>query len=166
MIRSQYGVGLMEVLVALFILAIGVIGFSILQLRALQAMTEATDRTMAMTVARDLTDRMRINRLALNDYISAINTPNGQATVSCLGSATSYKPDCEPDKMAIYDASQIRAKANSLGQTIIMKKCDGSSRTCVYIAWGKTSITKEDVSTCMVNGVYKADAQCLVMEAY
>ncbi|MFN4189360.1 MAG: prepilin-type N-terminal cleavage/methylation domain-containing protein, partial [Acinetobacter johnsonii] len=29
MIKSQYGVGLMEVLVALFILAVGVVGFSV-----------------------------------------------------------------------------------------------------------------------------------------
>lgn len=164
MMQHQKGVGLVEVLVALFILAIGVLGFSALQLRALQATTEATDRTMAMTVARDLTDRMRINRLALADYATEIN---GKATeTDCVGSAVSYKPACDKAKMAAYDAKQILDKAESLGQTVIMKQCDGSSRTCVYVAWGKTSITKDSVSTCMVDGVYKADAQCLVMEAF
>lgn len=164
MIKSQYGVGLMEVLVALFILAVGVVGFSVLQLRALQAMTEATDRTMAMTVARDLTDRMRINRLALNHYITAINTK--QSETGCLGSSSTYVPACDGQKIAKYDATQILSKAESLGQTIVMKQCEGSSRTCIYIAWGKTAITKDDISTCMANGVYKAGAQCLVMEAY
>ncbi|AMW77722.1 type IV pilus modification protein PilV [Acinetobacter sp. TGL-Y2] len=164
MIRSQYGVGLIEVLVALFILAIGVMGFSVLQLRALQAMTEATDRTMAMTVARDLTDRMRINRLALSDYVTAINTK--QTETDCLGSTSTYVPACNSQKIAKYDATQLLSKAESLGQTIVMKTCDGSSRTCIYISWGKTAITKDDVSTCMINGVYKVNAQCLVMEAY
>lgn len=164
MMKHQKGVGLVEVLVALFILAIGVLGFSALQLRALQATTEATDRTMAMTVARDLTDRMRINRLALADYETAIN--NKATETDCVGSAVSYKPACDKTKMAKYDAKQILDKAESFGQTVVMKQCDGSFRTCVYVAWGKTSITKDSVSTCMADGAYKADAQCLVMEAF
>lgn len=164
MIRAQRGVGMIEVLVALFVLAIGVLGFSMLQLRALQATAEATDRTMAMIVARDLTDRMRINRLALNDYITAVNTK--QTETDCLGSAATYKPACNSLKMAKYDANQILDKADSLGQTVIMKTCDGSSRSCIYVAWGNTTITKDNVSACMVNGVYKPDAQCLVMEAF
>lgn len=164
MMQYQKGVGLVEVLVALFLLAIGVLGFSALQLRALQATTEATDRTMAMTVARDLTDRMRINRLALADYVTAINEKSTET--GCVGSVVNYKPACDKTKMAAYDAKQILDKAGSLGQTVVMKKCDGSSRTCVYVAWGKTTITKDSVSTCMTDGVYKADAQCLVMEAF
>jgi len=166
MIKQQRGVGMMEVLVALFILAIGVLGFSVLQLRALQATTEATDRTMAMNVARDLTDRIRINRLALTDYVAAINSPSGQAIISCMGSAVAYKPDCNPSAMAKYDASQILQKSNDLGQTIVLMPCDGSTRTCIYISWGRTKIAKDNVSACMANGVYKPDAQCLVMEAF
>lgn len=164
MMKQQRGVGMMEVLVALFILAIGILGFSVLQLRALQATAEATDRTMAMTVARDLTDRMRINRLALSDYMTAINTK--QAETDCVGSATTYIPACDSLKMAKYDATQILNKAASLGQTVIMKTCDGSKRACVYVAWGNTKINKDNVSACMVSGVYKPDAQCLVMEAF
>ena len=58
---KQNGVGLIEVLVALVLLAIGVLGFSLLQLRAIDAAQEATERTMAMSLARDLAERMRIN---------------------------------------------------------------------------------------------------------
>jgi len=166
MIKQQRGVGMMEILVALFILAIGVLGFSVLQLRALQATAEATDRTMAMNVARDLTDRIRINRLALNDYVAAINASSGQAVISCMGEAAAYKPDCGPSAMAKYDAAQIRGKTDDLGQTIVLRPCDGSTRTCIYIAWGRTEINKDKVSACMANGVYKPDAQCLVMEAF
>ncbi|MCH7332381.1 type IV pilus modification protein PilV [Acinetobacter modestus] len=164
MIRQQHGIGMVEILVALFILAIGVLGFSALQLRALQATAEATDRTTAMTTAKDLTDRMRINRLGINDYISSIN--NKQTETDCIGTSTTYQPACDVTKMAKYDATQILTKANNAGQTIIMKQCDGSSRTCIYIAWGKTVITKDDLSTCMLNGIYKPDAQCLVMETF
>ncbi len=50
--KSQRGVGLMEVLVSLVILAIAVLGFAALQFRALDAIQEANDRTAAMTLAR------------------------------------------------------------------------------------------------------------------
>lgn len=70
---NQKGVGLMEVLVALFILALGVLGFSALQLRAMDAAQEATEYTVAMNNARDLAERMRVNRTALSDYKNAIN---------------------------------------------------------------------------------------------
>ena len=161
---SQRGVGMIEVLVALVILAIGVLGFSALQLRAMEATAEATDRTMAMNLARDLADRIRINRLGLSDYVAAINSKTIET--GCLGSASSFKPNCDSTKMAKYDATEVLAKAAQKGQTVIMRPCDGSSRNCIYVAWGKTSITATNVSDCMVSGVYKPEAQCLVMEAF
>ena len=54
--RSQRGVGLMEVLVALLILAIGILGFIALQYRSLDATTEATYRVQAINLARDLAE--------------------------------------------------------------------------------------------------------------
>ena len=83
LVKVQRGVGMVEVLVALLVLAIGVLGFSALQLRALQATAEATDRTMAMNLARDLADRIRINRLGLADYTSAINNKTTETIKVC-----------------------------------------------------------------------------------
>ena len=42
--QHQKGVGLIEVLVALVLLAVGVLGYSILQLRAVDASSEALSR--------------------------------------------------------------------------------------------------------------------------
>lgn len=162
--KAQRGVGMIEVLVALLVLAIGVLGFSALQLRAFQATAEATDRTMAMNLARDLADRIRINRLGLSDYVTAIN--NKTTETGCLGSAVSFKPNCNSAKMAKYDATEVLAKAAQKGQTVIMRSCDGSARNCIYVAWGNTNITANNVSECMTAGVYKPEAQCLVMETF
>lgn len=71
--KSQRGVGLMEVLVSLVILAIAVLGFAALQFRALDAIQEANDRTAAMTLARDLAEKIRVNRTQLSKYKSEIN---------------------------------------------------------------------------------------------
>lgn len=174
-IRNQQGVGMIEVLVALVILAIGVLGFSALQLRAMQATAEATDRTMAMNLARDLAERIRINRLGLSDYVTALNTEKTEN--GCLGSGSGYKPVCDKTKMANYDATEALSKATEKGQDIVMQDCIGTSRTCIYIAWGKTQIkerdaqgkvTKVDISKCvnLQTGIYEPDTQCIVMEAF
>lgn len=78
---NQQGVGLMEVLVAIFLLAIGVLGFSALQIRAIDASQEAADRSMAMNIARDLAERIRINKTALVNYKDAINKKDTQLGV-------------------------------------------------------------------------------------
>jgi type IV pilus assembly protein PilV len=57
----------------LVILAIAVLGFAALQFRALDAVQEANDRTTAMTLARDLAEKIRVNRTQLSKYKSEIN---------------------------------------------------------------------------------------------
>ena len=59
--HRQLGVGLMEVLVALLILSIGVMGFIALQYRAVEATAESSARIQAINLARDLAERMRVN---------------------------------------------------------------------------------------------------------
>jgi len=49
----QRGMGMIEILVALLILAIGILGFIALQYRALEASAESTSRVQAITLARD-----------------------------------------------------------------------------------------------------------------
>lgn len=166
MINSQKGVGLLEVLVAIVLLAIGVLGFTALQLRAMEATVEAGDRASAMNLARDLADRMRINQTALAAYKTAINTVVSET--GCLGTATSYLPNCNNTKLANYDATEIRSKAESQGQTIVMADCVGGTVNCIYVAWGTTTITPTDLSACIdtTNGAYVANSKCLVMEAF
>ena len=68
MIKTQKGVGLVEVLVALVLLSIAVLGFVALQIRAVAATNEATMNVQATNIARDLAERMRINRAGLRGY--------------------------------------------------------------------------------------------------
>ncbi|WP_019626000.1 type IV pilus modification protein PilV [Thioalkalivibrio sp. ALJT] len=83
--RSRYssGVTLIEVLVALLVLSIGLIGVAALQANALQANHGSQMRSQATNLAYDIADRMRANRQAAlstdNDYVgdySAINCPS------------------------------------------------------------------------------------------
>ncbi|MEW9150721.1 type IV pilus modification protein PilV [Acinetobacter indicus] len=163
--RSQKGVGLMEVLVALLLVAVGVLGFVALQLRSMDAANEAADRTFAINIARDLAERMRINKTAFDQYKKSIND-NKKDESGCLKLATSDAVNCSTTKMADFDASEINNKAEQQGHRVKIDTCKGSQLSCVYVAWGDTNIDTS-IDACVADdGSYKPNAQCLVMEAY
>ncbi|MEC8056440.1 MAG: type IV pilus modification protein PilV [Pseudomonadota bacterium] len=168
----QTGVGLIEVLVALLLLAIGVLGFSVLQVRAVDASQEASDRSVAMNLARDLAERIRINKTGLAKYKDYINANPKTVETGCIGSATNYLPNCNPEAMVKFDVGEILTKADSLGQTIKIYNCVGSNLNCIYVAWGRTNTTTNNINTdaskCIDSstGTYLVGSQCLVMEAF
>ena len=67
---SQQGIGIVEVIVALLLLSIGVLGFAMLQIRAMDASMDASKRIQAMNLARDLSERMRANKQGLSKSIA------------------------------------------------------------------------------------------------
>lgn len=58
-LTNQHGVGLIEVLVAVLLLSIAVLGFSALQVRAVTATDESLVRTKSLTLVRNLAEVMR-----------------------------------------------------------------------------------------------------------
>lgn len=171
---AQKGVGLMEVLVALVILAIGVLGFSALQLKGIEAAQEANEQAIAVNLARDLAERMRVNRSALSQYATFINSKEEDES-SCTstnsvgtGAASVQIPNCNASAMAKHDVSEITLRAKELGQTLVVRGCVKSNLSCIYVAWGNTTISATDVSACVneTTGTYRSNTQCLVLEAY
>lgn len=61
------GLTLVEILVALLVLSIGLLGLAALQTTSLRFNTSAYYRTQATALAYDLSDRMRANRQAALD---------------------------------------------------------------------------------------------------
>ncbi len=66
--RGESGFTMVEVMVALVVLAIGLLGIGALLLKSLQAGRTATYRTQAVNLAADLADRIRANRTAQDAY--------------------------------------------------------------------------------------------------
>ena len=64
----QRGFTMVETLVALVVLAIGLLGIAALHLESLRAGRTAIYRTQAVNLAADVADRIRANRVALLDY--------------------------------------------------------------------------------------------------
>lgn len=174
----QKGVGLIEVLIALLLLAIGVLGYSILQLRAVDASGEALSRSQGMLVLRSLAENMRANSAAQDDYPVAVRAYTNITSLPTAPTPSCFNPtvNCTPAQMATYDAFMAARDAFEIGMNITMDDCPGVSispikRQCLFISWGKTSLsatnTSADVSQCMTNvGVYVNGSNCLMMEAY
>lgn len=66
---QQRGFGLIEILVALLILAIGLLGMASLQTTSLQQTTGSQTRTQAILLAEDMVERIRANRPNRIDYV-------------------------------------------------------------------------------------------------
>lgn len=86
--RAQRGVSLLEVLIAMLILAVGALGFAGLQMKALHTSADANYRAQATLLAQSAIERIQANptqRAAIHDedmtqltQIAAASLPNGQ----------------------------------------------------------------------------------------
>ena len=65
------GFTLVEGLIALLVLSIGMLGIAALYVETLQSGRSAQLRTQAVSIAADLADRIRANRLPVNAYTAA-----------------------------------------------------------------------------------------------
>ncbi|AXY58927.1 MULTISPECIES: type IV pilus modification protein PilV [Acinetobacter] len=167
----QQGVGLIEVLVALVLLGIAVLGFTALQLRALAASHEAGRNIQAMNIARDLSERIRVNRDGLADYkkLVAPSVPKNCAS----GTGSQF---CTAKEMAEYDYARVAEKATNLGMEIGILDCQGTAsleRKCIYVAWeGTTPSNGADPADGSVNmnctngAAYVPEAKCIFVEVY
>ncbi len=161
--RKQAGVGLMEVLVALLLLAIGVLGFVALQYRAIEASSEGENRVHAINLARDVAEKIRTNRDGLNTYGATIADRTTAIETNC------FTNGCTVVQKATFDAIQTNLAAQRMGMTINMFACPGAinGRQCIYVAWGDTAATNADgLNNCTTAGLYRAESTCVVMEAY
>jgi type IV pilus assembly protein PilV len=105
------GFALAEVLVALFVAALGITGAAALQTLALRAGSEAVHLAEATRLAQSLAERMRANPavLALDDganpYLELDYAAGGAspaAAASCYGGA-----DCTPDALVRLDLAEV-----------------------------------------------------------
>lgn len=167
--REQQGVGMVEVLVSLLLLAIAVLGFVALQVRAASAGGEAFERTQAMAIAQDLAERVRLNPSQVTYYATAGNWTKNGALDACEGAV-----DCSVQQLAQYDIDQVVDTATNMlpnGQ-VRMAECQGSAAGnvfhCIYVSWNDTTPTMGNGGADCVTSVgrYRDDATCIMMEAY
>lgn len=149
---TQSGTTLVEVLIAAIIIAIGLLGIATLQVKALQASTNAEHRANATDIAAALADRIRANLGGLSfkenhkNYIKSLSE-----SADCPSAATcSSSPDeansasqCTPPAMADYDLNELYCGAGGVlnrlpeGEMNITcdGNCDGTTNMHILISW-------------------------------
>ncbi|BAV33247.1 type IV pilus modification protein PilV [Sulfuricaulis limicola] len=104
-IASQnQGFSLVEVLVALLILSIGLLGLAALQTTSLQYNTGSYHRTQATYLAYDIIDRMRANSAAVAD--SDGNGYDQPASANVTAGTNCDTTDCTSAQLALYDVKR------------------------------------------------------------
>ncbi len=172
--RIQQAFTLLEVLVALFVFSLGLLGLAALQGISKQYNFEAVERTRAAYLANDIIERMRANRGALDSYDASDDSSwrllgagslGRQPTPDCLTEA------CTGSQLATYDlwafeqgldgAAARRDEAN-VGGLVAPTGCirqSGGGQIEVAIAWRSlTKTSNPGVATgCTVAGRYGDD---------
>ena len=116
----EKGFTLLEVLIALLVLSIGLLGLAALQTTGLRSNQMASIRTTATQLAYDITDRMRANdkstgisydplenktkyTVANDNYLIAHDDPDPTAPPDCTAT------ECDSHELALFDLAQWRA---------------------------------------------------------
>lgn len=158
--NSQQGIGLIEVLVALMLLAIAVLGFTAMQMTAVKATDESLMRTRALTVMRGAAEMMRANAEGIPAFKTAINgtattitntdTSNVAITKdSCISGGT--PASCTIKQLAVKDALTVKQYATDNELSIGMATCPNTRNT----------VTNADNTTTTTTSVGQ-DRQCLI----
>lgn len=165
---SQHGVGLIEVLVAVLLLSVAVLGFSALQLRAIKATEESLVRTQSLSVVRGLAENMRANPSQIKAYQDAIKEPNANAK-----KCNTLDNKCTAEEVAIKEANAAVKKLKEYDIRLKMISCPGTSNfsevKCIVAAWGDTVATMDtnDTLACAdADGIYKSGSNCVIVETY
>ncbi|MGB0732462.1 MAG: type IV pilus modification protein PilV [Pontibacterium sp.] len=163
---SQTGYTLIEVLIALVVVSIGLLGMAALQVTSLKQNQNAYERSQAFLAAYDIVDRMRTNVTGFNDgdYFQGTDgfDDSDGADTSCEGSA------CTTSQLASYDLNNwkhtIQNELPSGGGCVnriaesrpafvvdelsdLSTECGGSNNTnlpvTIYLWWDKSRYDDE-----------------------
>lgn len=108
----QSGLGIVEVLVALVVVSVGVLGMASLQLTGMKHSSGGFNRSKALLYAQSMATRIRINEAGVDHY-AAFDSSNG---VTCNTPPVPYcqarkgvavTPSCTPEEMATFDMFSV-----------------------------------------------------------
>lgn len=173
MLTYQKGIGLIEVLVALLLLAVAVLGFSAMQMRAIKATDETLVRSDALVIIRNISEDMRLYpTIAQKDaYIAAINAGTTTASKNCVNTTS-----CTETEQLQYNAAQANQLAVDSNIQLGASWCPTTNnnsvnnlrRVCLITSWSETKpMMGDDTKACTDGqGTYKAGSSCFVVESY
>lgn len=170
MLKQQSGVSLLEILIALLLLAIAVLGFSAMQMRAVKATDETLYRSDALVAIRNISEDLRLYPTAAQRklYVDELKKTNPTMGKNC-GTAV-----CTPTEQVAYNAYMASSLARGNGISLGSATCSNTTtatslqKMCIIAAWGDTTATQGNGATDCISsaGVYNKGVTCFVVETY
>lgn len=129
-LRGEGGFSMIEVLIALVVLAVGLLGLALLQTVNLRYTKSAQQRTMAVNLASEMLDTMRTNVSEVGQYAM---------TEATFGSVTPGEDGCDHSPEALTAAGnvarwkcEVREALGPDAYAIVAQTADGWSVTVVW----------------------------------
>ncbi len=157
----ERGVTMIEVLIAIFVLTVGMLGAASLQFHMQTAEREAYQRTQAIVLLQDMVARINANRKNAADYATAAPLGTGSA-LDCSAPLTLAEQDQCAWHNALLGAGE-RAGAAQLGAMDGARGCvevpvaTMPRRVVVSVAWQGMSATVAPGATSCGQGSYGSD---------
>ena len=186
-VYQQQGVGLVEVMVALLLLAVAVLGFSALTMVSVKATDDSVLIANANTVMRGLSEDLRLNSNSVLKYQENIQDVLSDVSdsISYCKAVETYKSDsvkkncdtgsCTEDELANYNSWSAMKQACDNGVSLNMVTCPSTSnkqsRQCIITSWNGTdpvfgTSSNSSKACASTLGIYHAGSDCLIMESY
>lgn len=141
--RRQGGFSLIEALIALLILAVGLLGFALLQTMNLRFTQSAQQRTQATDLAYDLLDQMRANRSQAAWYAGSTGAGFLAGDVKLTDAACQTRP-LGPVSLAQSIIRWQCQVVRTLGETANAVVAYNDSTVTVTISWGDQRWDREN----------------------
>jgi type IV pilus assembly protein PilV len=134
--HCQSGTSLIEVLVAMIVLAIGLLGLVGLQARLQVLQMESYQRAQGLMLLHDMASRIALNRNAAASYVTGSALGTG---VTCpTGTATREEADLSEWCAALQGAAETSGGGSNVGVMVGGRGCVeslGSDEYLVTVAW-------------------------------
>ena len=155
--RHATGFSLLEVLIALVILSVGLLGLAALQAEGLRGSSSALQRTTAVSHASDIADRMRSNRDGLSDYVVAIGKQaTAGAAHACMAAHSGGTPVaanvCTSQEMALHDLFVWKAEMGGSNYDGSVTAVGGTANQFVLVVqWTDRTLAANNTQTYTTN---------------
>ncbi|MES2683526.1 MAG: type IV pilus modification protein PilV [Pseudomonadota bacterium] len=144
----QRGVALLEILIAVLVLSIGILGLAGLQVASLRSNQQTYQRSLVVAMAAELADRMRANRelAATGSYLAAVGTAPATASANCNTAA------CTPAELASfelnewYNRARLKLPGSKISVVCSVTPCASGKRQTISIFWDENRTGATDTS--------------------
>lgn len=191
---KQTGVGLIEVMVALLLLSVAILGYSALQGRAIKATNESFERSQSLVMMRNIAEKIHANPAAITDYATRLNEPYSSSSApskKCGLDGVAVTQLCNPTELAEAESYSLKTELQNYDFQIQMHPCPNTGGSganaatnimysyCLISAWDDTTPTigtdeeidclterviGDDNNLEVAGGSYHPKSTCMMME--